>query len=445
MPHPSDPDLAKRSHLLGGVAARLGAMGIPASMATLERYSSAYSGPPEGVTGLVCRHPASTAAAQVTVMRARRRRPSGALPGPDGHDWTRDLDLDYRVDADGDLYFEVTVLEDPDGGLRHGRQTSAQRFLTGDEQSVVDAILLWYGHRAILRSTPPPAPAARTVLRRSRADTATRNASAAQPDVRVAVTFTAVPVAQRRALASDVAAVDPRTLCWFFPRRRGGRYAQRVAVALAGYGADLARRESWLVVRAVDDTLILDTEQLIGANQTYRWDAVRWQWHRDYRDAPSAERWQVDDPDEIRSCVELLDGHAVAEALAGASVAVDDDIAALLDGYPTRYLRARYTDVWVRTLYRELVTSAPWRFGWAYQVWRRERTQLGRPSNRPVVLCGLTGLNQLKRPTLALVERDGRPRLEMLWTASNARLPRALWQRPADLEAALRGLTPDYR
>jgi hypothetical protein len=33
--------------------------------------------------------------------------------------------------------------------------------------------------------------------------------------------------------------------------------------------------------------------------------------------------------------------------------------------------------------------------------------------------------------------RDRVPRLVMTWTGSNARLPRALWERPADLEATL--------
>jgi hypothetical protein len=57
-----------------------------------------------------------------------------------------------------------------------------------------------------------------------------------------------------------------------------------------------------------------------------------------------------------------------------------------------------------------------------------------------VPLFGLTGLNQQRRPMLALDLRGGVPELRMVWTGSNARLPRALWERPADLDAALAGL-----
>jgi hypothetical protein len=60
-----------------------------------------------------------------------------------------------------------------------------------------------------------------------------------------------------------------------------------------------------------------------------------------------------------------------------------------------------------------------------------------RPSGEPISLFGLKGLNQQGKPMVAIEIHHGVPRLVMHWTASNARLPRALWERPADLDAAL--------
>jgi hypothetical protein len=44
---------------------------------------------------------------------------------------------------------------------------------------------------------------------------------------------------------------------------------------------------------------------------------------------------------------------------------------------------------------------------------------------------------------VALELRDGLPRLVMIWSGSNARLPRTLWERPADLEATLLADSPN--
>jgi hypothetical protein len=96
-----------------------------------------------------------------------------------------------------------------------------------------------------------------------------------------------------------------------------------------------------------------------------------------------------------------------------------------------------HTDAWVQRLYGQLQNSAPWRFGTAYRVWQREHQTASRPVSRPIALFGLGGLNQQRKPMVALELRDGMPRLLMIWTASNSRLPRTLWERPADLEAAL--------
>ncbi|MEO3777481.1 hypothetical protein ABGB16_11660 [Micromonospora sp. B11E3] len=116
---------------------------------------------------------------------------------------------------------------------------------------------------------------------------------------------------------------------------------------------------------------------------------------------------------------------------------VDTDLAALLAGYPIRYQYSRYTGKWVGRLYEQLQNCAPWRLATAYQVWQDERRAARRPADEPIALFGLTGLNQQARPMVAIESREGTPRLRMIWSASNARLTRALWECPADLNAAL--------
>jgi hypothetical protein len=228
-------------------------------------------------------------------------------------------------------------------------------------------------------------------------------------------------------------------LCWHFPRGGVGRYARAAVVALAGCANDPSKRGPWLTARAHGDRLVVGLEALIGANQPQRCDATRWQWDQRQTATTPAQRWQLDQPDASRAVAALLDAHRLADALAAAGVRVDADLAALLDGYPTRYLRARYTERWVRRLYQELRQAAPWRLAAALGTWQAERHALGRAANQPVVLFRLGGLNQQRRPSVALACPAGIPELRMVWTGSNAVLSRSLWQRPPDLDAALRG------
>ncbi len=375
---------------------------------------------------------------QVTVVSVRRIVPpgDGGLSG-DGREWVRDLDVNYDLDADGDVVFEVTTLEDPDAGLGHSRATSAMRRLTHDNQAVADAVRLWHGYRQSLRCVPPAPHPDRNRARVIR-QIAARRSAAAVAQVRESAAAWAVPPQQRPALAAHLAQLDHGQLCFhFFPRNPNGGYAQRAVVALAGYGAGLGKRGPWLAVRADGDTLVAGVEELIGDNQDHRWDNTPWLWNTTHRNADAGQRWQVPGAAHARPIVTLLDQHAVAEALTVAGVDVGADIAALLAGYPTCYLRAEHTGTWVKRLYGQLQNSAPWRFATAYRIWQREHQTARRPVNRPIPLFGLRGLNQARKPMIAVELQDGMPRLLMIWTASNSRLPRTLWERPADLEATL--------
>jgi hypothetical protein len=435
---PPDPHRERRRALLAGIAARLREAGLQPAFGPLEPYRDFYGCLPAGTAGLVCEQPPTTARLQVTAIRVRRTQPPGQGGlSPDRRSWVRDADVTYDLDGDGAPAFEVTMLEDPDDGLGHTRDTSAQRTVTADEQAVVDTARLWYGYRHTLRSTPPKADVRRERARLRR-EIEKRDAAAASPDLRTDLAGRSVP--SRDALAGDLARLDAGLLCWHFPRERSGRYARRAVVALAPYGPDPAKRGPWLTARVRDGALTLGVEPLIGVNQDHRWDATPWLWSAAGRHAGARERWQVAGPEEARPLAALLDAYDVAAALEAAGVRVDDDVAGLLDGFPTRYLRAAYTDTWVAALYGGLARSAPWRFAAAYEAWHRERAALGRPAGGAVPLFGLTGLNQQRRPMLALDLRGGAPELRMVWTGSNARLSRALWERPADLDAALAGL-----
>lgn len=421
----NDAHRLRRQQLLAGVATRLRDVGVDATFEAVERYRDINGATPDGLTGLVVRQAAADARMQVTVLRVRRVAPPASGTGT----WVRGLDLSYDLDEDADeggygaVVFEVTQLEDPDDGLGHSRSTAA-RHLVDDEQAVVEAIQLWLGYRESWRCVPA----------------AKANPRPPQPipvDVQDHADLSLVPLARRPELVTHLADVAPAQLCLHFPRDRVGRYAKRVAVALAGYGPALSKRGPWLVARAEGDSVRLGVEELIGTNQDHRWDSSPWLWRTSHADATPEQRWQASDAELVRPLVELLRDNQAAEALTLAGVDVDRDIGTLLAGYPTRHLRVEYTATWVTRLHDQLRGAAPWRFATAYRVWQRERQQAKRPDTDPVILFGLKGLSQTRKPVVALEIYDGVPRLVMAWSGSNFRVPRTLWERPADLEAAL--------
>ncbi|GFJ76238.1 hypothetical protein [Phytohabitans houttuyneae] len=289
-----DPHRERRRAMLAGVAGRLREVGIGTAFGPLESYRDFYGTLPAGTAGLVCEQPPTTARLQVTAILVRRTLPPGEGGlSPDRRSWVRDADVSYDLDGYGEPAFEVTILEDPDDGLGHSRDTSAQRTVTADEQAVVDAARLWYGYRHTLRATPPKADPRRERTRLRR-EVEKRDAAAAAPDLRTEVAGEIVPA--RDALAADLDRVEAGLLCWHFPRERSGRYARRAVVALARYGPDPGKRGPWLTARVRDGALALGVEPLIGVNQDHRWDTTPWLWSAAGRDATPADRWQVASP-----------------------------------------------------------------------------------------------------------------------------------------------------
>ncbi len=422
---PADAHRARRQQLLTGISARLREMGIEAAFGVLEPYYDLEGAAPANLTGLAVREPVGTGRLQVTVVGMVRNQSHGEGCGCE--------DTDY--DLDGELAYEVATLDGRGDGPGDPRAVWSTRQIARSEQGVVDAVRLWHGSRDSLRSTPPaPHPdRKRALLTRQ---IAARRSAAATPQVARAVDPSAAPPEQQPALAVHLEQLDEAQLCFHFPRDRNGRYVKSAVVTLAGYGTVPSKRGPWLAVRADGDRLVVGVEALIGENQDHRWDGSPWLWDSAHHDATAARRWQLPDAEHARPIVDLLDRHALADALTLCGVDVDDRLAALLDGYQINYDYARYTETWVARLYEQLPNCAPWRLAAACEVWQAERPPR-RPWNDPIPLFGLKGLNVSAKPMVGVQMRDGVTRLVMTWTGSNARMPRALWERPADLEAAL--------
>jgi len=383
------------------------------------------------VTALLCTAEDNSWDAAVTVVRAHRMPKDHRWHG---HKFTRDPREGYDLDSPGEIVYEVQIKEDDDGAGGHGPRPLVAFRLFADPRAAADELILW-ARRASLFRTDPPVQDPDKELRRERRCFDHREASAGQ--ARVAVGW--VP----DEAAADVASVDRAAVCWHFPRERSGRYQRSAVVALTSYGdARPHRRGPWLTVRADGDRLMLTMDSLIAANQKHRWDVTPWLWDRRHANTPPMTRWQVDRPEHAAPAFSALRRAAVGEALAEAGVQVDDQIGKLLGGNPNRAFRAELTETWVSSLYAGLADVAPWRLSAAYQIWREGRMALGLPTREPVVLFGLGGVGAQRKPKVALDLDDHGPVLRLIFTGSNALLPRSLWTVPADLAAHLHGWRP---
>ncbi|MBV1856166.1 hypothetical protein [Catellatospora tritici] len=426
MPNLEDVHAARRAELLAPVARLCTEAGVAVSVGEFTGQRGAT------VRALLSSADEGCWSAVVTVVRAHRI-PAEHQWG--GHSWTRSPESGYDLDSAGELVYEVQVHEDDDGSGGHGTRPLVLYRLHGTAQAAADELILW-DRRTGLFTTRTPVPDAARELRRQRRCFEHREAAAAAPRVTVDGTLPAQA-------ATAVAALDPAALCWHFPREQSGRFQRNAVVALASYGnARPHLRGSWLTVRTADDCLVVSMADLIGANQRHRWDATPWLWHGRHAGTPAADRWQVRAADLVQPAFEALRRGEVPQALAMSGVRVDDQLSSLLAGRPSRAFRAELTDTWVHGLYQGLGDSAPWRLGHAYRVWRDGRTALGLPVREPVVLFGLGGLGQQRKPKVALDLVGDEPRLRLVFSGSNAVLPRALWTVPADLAARLHGWTP---
>src|SRR5262245_6899055 len=127
--------------------------------------------------------------------------------------------------------------------------------------------------------------------------------------------------------------------------------------------------------------------------------------------------------------LDALTAGRLTEALNLAGVAVDEQLAKLLRGEPTRNYRAELTEKWVVNLYEGLIESAPWRFAAAYAAWLAERGGL----SKPAPMFGLKGLTQARKPKVMLDRTPSGTILRLEFSGGNLILTNAPWTLPADL------------
>jgi hypothetical protein len=420
----SEAQAAQRRALLAPVARLCLEAGVPVRMGRLERPGES------SVVALTCVAPDGTWDAALTVVRAQ--------PIPSEYRewngvWGRDPDSGYDLNSVGTLVFELQVTEEDDGSAEdHLRETAGAQpgdgprpmvvfeLLDGD-RAAADALILWWSRSALFHTTPP-APHPKAAKRRGRAQ-----ADRLQTDQAPPVRLTALPKEAETAAAK----LDAAALCRHFPRANDGRFHRSAVVALTPIdGTPPHRRGSWLIAHRSGDGLTVTADKLIGGNQEHRWDLTPWLWNRSYARTSRQDRWQVSRPERVRPILAALRAGDLPSALQLAGVAADEQVTRLLAGEPTRAFRAEYAERWVHRLYEELSESAPWRFEHAHRVWAAEA---GRTRDaKPVTLFGLKGLNQARKPKIALSVSGDRPMLRLVFTASNLVMPRSLWTLPAD-------------
>jgi hypothetical protein len=245
---------------------------------------------------------------------------------------------------------------------------------------------------------------------------------------------------QRVQLERDLERLFTAGVTWHFPRDGRGRLARSCRVLLRGYGPPPRRRGRawWLVVdgprtwRAPDE-LTLRLDWLIGENFALRWDGVPERWLAVEGPRPLVAQWGLRRGiAEVEPTLRLQDQGQLTQAMAEARIGVEEVLGRLLTGLPAYYGLRHLTEKWTARAAEVVRDVAPWRLA-----------RLG-PDLRPTRLAGLGGLNQQRRPGVFLAVEHGRPRLSVEWSASNAVVPAAMWERPADLELVRAGLVaPD--
>ena len=378
------------------------------------------TGPAAGssVAALLCAAADGSWDAMLTVVRAQSVPVGHQTPS---RPWRRDPRTGYDLTSDGQLVYELQIHEDDDGAGGHGPRPLVVFQLLDAPEVAADTLIQWW-RRPTLYQAPPRIWDPRARHRRATRIAERRRLASAAPRVR----FDNVP----SLATAHAATIDPAALALHFPRDANGHFLRSAVVALVPLDhASPHLRASWLTVRAKQDELHVGAEDLIGGNQPNRWNLTPWMWHRQHVGALPRERWQLDDAAQAQPYLDALSAGRVTEALKLAGVAVDDQLAKLLRGAPTRNFRAELTETWVANLYAGLSSAAPWRFTAAYAAWMAER---GGPA-RPAAMFGLKGLGQARKPKVALDQTPSGLVLRLWFSGGNLILPIALWTVPADL------------
>ena len=169
-----------------------------------------------------------------------------------------------------------------------------------------------------------------------------------------------------------------------------------------------------------------------GANQDHRWDAAGYLWDARCQQSGLEARWGIDDRSRADHSAELMEEGRLREGLELYGVELSPEADQVAKGRVPWFPLRRLARTWSAAMHSQLAVAAPWLLASAARD--------GAVAERPLRLFGLGGQDIARKPGLFLARRAGVPRLEIHWSASNARFPLVAWHRPADYELLRLGL-----
>lgn len=438
----NDLDAARRAHL-AQVEAFLGT--LPVTLAVRYRAletpgpGAITADPPAGVNGLVAEAPpwrrsvnglAQVAAATVVDERDWYEAWGGRL--------TRDRSLVYEpFPSRGRRVYCLFLLEDPWEARGHDRWSPPARICQSEDRAEIAAEL------AAWADEPLVSPGALAADARAQLGRLRQQLEARQADLDRVAVITEVDHDHLSQAAGDADAVERDLehlsrgrLVWNFPRDRRGRLQPRALVALASYGSpeNPQSRQLWLC--AEGPTGIREPQEIRlrlrwehGDNQDHRWDGARWLWDARSQQPELATRWCIDDRSRADRSTALMEAGRFREGLDLYGVRLSPEVESVVEGRVPWYELRALAGRWQTALCEQLAPVAPWLLASAATIGRR-----------PLRVFGLGGQSIARKPGLYLAATSDGPRLEIHWSASNARLPLVAWRRPIDYDLVRLGL-----
>jgi hypothetical protein len=159
-------------------------------------------------------------------------------------------------------------------------------------------------------------------------------------------------------------------------------------------------------------------------------------WDTACQDVELAARWGIDDRLRADYSADLMAAGQLREGLEVYGVELSPEADQVARGHVSWHALCHLAGTWSAAMHSNLAEAAPWLLASAAQDAGRAR--------RPLRLFGLGGQTIARRPGLYLANQAGTPRLEIHWTASNARLPLVAWRRPTDYEYLRLGLVDEH-
>jgi hypothetical protein len=396
-------------------------------------------GPPAGVPGLLVRSPLALPSVNgLAQVAAATVVDEGDAYEAFGGRVVRDRSLRFDpFPGRGRAVYTLYVLEDPWEASGHGRWSPPARVLQSEDPAeIATTVAAWAGHGAAAPGPLVPPRAVRAAQLRRQLEA--RRAALATVEV---VADLGPPALVEAAGEPALEHVGRRLLAWHFPRDRRGRLQARAVVALrcVRLGARPQARQLWLCAEGSEprapERIHLRLRWEHGANQDHRWDGARSLWDTRCQGLGLDARWGVADRARADRSASLMERGRFSEGLGLYGVELSPEADQVARGRAPWYGLRHLAATWAGAMGAHLADAAPWLLAAA-------AGEAGTAS-RPVRLFGLGGQNIARKPGLFLAGAPGRPRLEIHWSGSSARLPLVAWRRPADYELLRLGLVDE--